>query len=113
VHAYSSDGGSTLTAPYKQILDVTAPGIQGSVLRVGDRLLLSTPVHPSTRRELTVFISSDEGRTWRPGLVVHPGMSGYSDLVPLPGGRVGVLYEAGETSSFATLRFTTFDPSTL
>ena len=108
VHAYSTDGGVTLTAPYSQILDVSAPGIQGSVLRVGDRLLLSTPVHPTARRELTIFISVDEGHTWRPGLVVHPGMSGYSDLVPLPDDRVGVLYEAGETSSFATLRFTTF-----
>ncbi|MEU0094907.1 sialidase family protein [Kribbella sp. NPDC006257] len=110
VHAYSSDGGATLTAPYEEILDVTAPGIQGSVLRVGSRLLLSTPVDPKIRRELTIFVSSDDGRTWRPGLVVHPGMSGYSDLVPLPVGRVGVLYEAGETSSFATIRFATFDP---
>jgi sialidase-1 len=40
-------------------------------------------------------------------------MAGYSDLVPLPDGRVGLFYEAGETSSFATLRFTSFDSSAL
>lgn len=114
VHAYSSDGGATLDAPYSRIEEITAPGIQGSVLRVdGERLLLSTPVHPEIRRELTVFVSEDAGRKWRPGLVVRPGMAGYSDLVPLPGGQVGLFYEAGETSSFATLRFVTFDPSTL
>lgn len=113
VHAYSSDGGATLDSPYEGIKEITAPGIQGSVLRVGDRLLLSTPVHPEIRRELTVFVSDDSGLSWRPGVVVHPGMSGYSDLVALPGGRVGIFYEAGETSSFATLRFTAFDPSTL
>jgi sialidase-1 len=110
VHAYSSDGGATLDSQYEGIAEITAPGIQGSVLRVGDRLLLSTPVHPEIRRELTVFVSSDDGRSWRPGLVVHPGMAGYSDLVPLPGGQVGLFYEAGETSSFATLRFVTFNP---
>ncbi|MEU4391173.1 sialidase family protein [Kribbella sp. NPDC023855] len=113
VHAWSSDGGRTLDSPYEGIAGVTAPGIQGSVVRVGDRLLMSTPVDPSVRRELTVFVSDDSGMSWRPGAVVHPGMSGYSDLVVLPGGRVGVFYEAGETSSFASLRFATFDPFTL
>ena len=113
VHAWSSDGGRTLDSPYEGIAGVTAPGIQGSVLRVGDRLLMSTPVDPSVRRELTVFVSDDSGLSWRPGVVVHPGMSGYSDLVALPDGRVGIFYEAGETSSFATLRFASFDPSTL
>ncbi len=68
-------------------------------------------MHPEIRRELTVFVSSSSGESWQPGLVVHPGMAGYSDLVPLPGGRVGIFYEAGETSSFATLRFVAFDPS--
>jgi sialidase-1 len=114
VGAWSSDGGASLDAPYAGIPEITAPGIQGSVLAPpGGRLLLTTPAHPSIRRELTLFASDDAGRGWRPGLVLHEGMAGYSDLVPLPGGRVGVLYEAGETSSFATLRFTTFDPATL
>src|SRR6266545_2046672 len=113
VHAWSSDGGATLDAPYAGIPEITAPGIQGSVLAVGDRLLLSTPVDPSVPRSLTVFVSEDSGASWRPGLVVHEGMAGYSDLVPLPDGRVGLFYEAGETSSFASLRFTSFDPSAL
>lgn len=113
VHAWSSDGGTTLDAPYAGIPEITAPGIQGSVLAAGDRLLLSTPVHPEIRRELTVFVSDDAGRSWRPGLVVHEGMAGYSDLIPLPDGRIGIFYEAGETSSFATLRFASFDPSAL
>jgi sialidase-1 len=113
VHAWSSDGGRTLDAPYEGIAGVTAPGIQGSVLRFGDRLLMSTPADPAVRRELTVFVSDDAGADWRPGLVVHPGMAGYSDLVALPDGRVGIFYEAGETSSFATVRFAVFDPSTL
>ena len=114
VHAWSSDAGASLDAPYAGIPEITAPGIQGSVLALPDgRLLLTTPVHPDLRRELTVFVSADAGRTWRPGLVLHDGMAGYSDLVALPGGRVGALYEAGETSSFAALRFNVFDPTTV
>jgi sialidase-1 len=109
VHAWSSDGGETLDAPYAGIPEITAPGIQGSVLRLPDgRLLLSTPADPSVRRELTVFVSSDSGATWKPLRVVHEGMAGYSDLVLLADGSVGIFYEAGETSSFASLRFATF-----
>jgi sialidase-1 len=113
VHAYSSDGGEPLDAPYAGIDEITAPGIQGSVLRARERLLLSTPVHPEIRRESTVFVSDDAGQGWRPGVVVHKGMVGYSDLVPLPNGQVGLFYEAGETSSFATLRFASLDPAML
>ncbi|TDW89097.1 exo-alpha-sialidase [Kribbella sp. VKM Ac-2566] len=109
VHAWSSDGGQTLDAPYAGIPEITAPGIQGSVLCLPDgRLLLSTPVNPTSRRELTVFVSADSGTSWKPTLVVHEGMAGYSDLVLLPDGSIGIFYEAGETSSFATLRFATF-----
>ncbi len=109
VHAWSSDGGQTLDAPYAGIPEITAPGIQGSVLCLPDgRLLLSTPVNPTSRRELTVFVSADSGTSWKPALVVHEGMAGYSDLVLLPDGSIGIFYEAGETSSFATLRFATF-----
>jgi sialidase-1 len=114
VHAWSSDEGATLDAPYAGIPEITAPGIQGSVLTLPDgRLLLSTPVDPSVRRELTVFVSEDSGQSWRPGLVVHSGMAGYSDLVLLSDGRFGIFYEAGETSSFAGLRFASFDSAVL
>ncbi|WP_410785608.1 sialidase family protein [Kribbella sp. C-35] len=114
VHAWSSDGGQTLDAPYVGIPEITAPGIQGSVLCLPDgRLLLSTPVNPTSRRELTVFVSEDSGGSWKPDLVVHEGMAGYSDLVLLPDGSIGIFYEAGETSSFATLRFATFAPERL
>ncbi|WP_432881845.1 sialidase family protein [Kribbella sp. CA-245084] len=109
VHAWSSDSGQTLDAPYAGIPEITAPGIQGSVVCLPDgRLLLSTPVNPTSRRELTVFVSEDSGVSWEPALVVHEAMAGYSDLVLLADGSVGIFYEAGETSSFATLRFATF-----
>ena len=47
VHAWSSDGGADARCAVRGIPEITAPGIQGSVLTLpGDRLLLSTPVQP-------------------------------------------------------------------
>lgn len=115
VQAVSADGGDTLTGTYNELPTVTAPGIQGSVIRVDGRLFLSTPADPDRRRGLTVFVSDDDGGTWRAGTVLHAGPAGYSDLVPCEDGRVGILYEAGDgddASSFASIRFRTFDPRT-
>ena len=115
VQAISVDGGETLTGPYSEVPEITAPGIQGSVVRFGDRLLLSTPADPERRRRLSVFASDDDGLSWRTGIVLHPGPAGYSDLVPLEDGRVGILYESGDAddaSSFACIRFQSFDPRT-
>lgn len=116
VQARSIDGGESLTGPYAAVEGVTAPGVQGSILAVRDRLILTTPSDPTRRRDLTVFVSDDAGATWRPGAVLHSGPAGYSDLVALPDGRVGLLFEGGDgsdASSFATLRFLTFDPMSL
>lgn len=47
------------------------------------------------RRNLTVRLSYDEGKSWPIKKVVEPGSSGYSDLAVLPDGTILCLYEAG------------------
>ena len=47
------------------------------------------------RRNLTVKLSSDHGRTWPVSRVLEPGPSAYSDLAVLPDGTVLCLYESG------------------
>ncbi len=102
--AYSSDGGLTYDTPFAAEPGITTPVAQNSVLRFsavdrGDAhniLVYCCPGHPSKRRDLSILISDDEGKSWHGSTVLHPGPAAYSDLVKLGEDRVGVLFEAGE-----------------
>lgn len=107
VRAVSYDGGQSLTHPFNGCTGQFTPDIQGSVVTLDGRtILLSTPADPQRRRNLTVH-SSDDGHTWLASTVIHPGPSGYSDLVELASDRVGVLFEAGDTDYREQIRFAT------
>ncbi|MBZ6101436.1 exo-alpha-sialidase [Streptomyces olivaceus] len=110
--ALSRDGGDSFTAPFRALPDLYAPQVQGAVLRLGDRLLLSAPADPDRRRTMTVRSSYDGGATWEGadrGAVVTRDWSGYSDLVPVDdGGTVGLLYEAGTADARDEIRFARF-----
>ncbi|MFW6600255.1 sialidase family protein [Propionibacteriaceae bacterium Y2011] len=110
VGAWSTDGGESLVAPYAPATVITAPIIQGSVLAHGDVVLLSVPSNPDKRQRMTIYRSTDAGASWREAHVVTEQLAGYSDLVDL-GDRVGLLYETGAASSFATLEFTVLPES--
>jgi sialidase-1 len=49
----------------------------------------------SDRRNLTVRLSYDEGRSWPVARVIDPGIAGYSDLAATGDGRIYCLYERG------------------
>ncbi len=49
----------------------------------------------SERRNLTLQVSDDEGRHWRPVQVIDPGISAYSDMAVDSRGDLLVLYEKG------------------
>jgi sialidase-1 len=53
-------------------------------------------VHPYGRYNLTLRASVDEGATWSAGRTLWPHPGSYSDLLPLPDGSIGVVYERGE-----------------
>jgi hypothetical protein len=44
--------------------------------------------------------------TWSAGTLITAGPAGYSDLIALPGGLVGVLHEAGVSNSFERIDMT-------
>jgi sialidase-1 len=99
----SYDGGETWTTP---MLDVTLiePVCQASILQWRDRLYFSNPA-ATTRVNMTVRMSLDEGITWPFSHVIYIGPSAYSCLTPLPDGTVGCLYERGERSPYEKLTF--------
>ena len=103
VIATSSDGGATFNEPFVAERNITSPVVQNSLIRFAatDRednrniLVYCGPGHPNERRDLTILVSYDEGKTWGRKTVIHPGPAAYSDLIKLDSERIGTLYEAG------------------
>ncbi|MCX4438068.1 sialidase family protein [Streptomyces mirabilis] len=107
----SRDGGDSFTATFRDLPGLYAPQVQGSVLRLGDRILLACPGDPDRRRTMMIRSSYDGGRTWDSvdrGTVVTTDWSGYSDLVGIGGGAVGLLYEGGAVDARDEVRFARF-----
>ena len=100
----SRDGGLTWTTPADDEA-LVEPVCQASLIRYGrDKLLFANPA--STQRErMTVRLSRDGGHTWPVERLVHAGPSAYSNLVELPKGGVGLLYEKGEKSPYESIVF--------
>lgn len=106
----SEDGGVGFDDP-EPVPELPDPGVNADQIRVDQqaddsRLLFSNPADEQERAELTVRLSCDNGASWSSGSVLHPGPAGYSTMVMLPNGRVGVFAEHGETESHGELTFT-------
>jgi sialidase-1 len=102
--AYSSDGGATFDSPFVAERHITSPVVQNSTIRFaatdrGDKrnvLIHCGPGDPKQRRDLTMLLSFDEGKTWEHRAVIQSGPAAYCDLVKLNNNEIGVLYEAGK-----------------
>lgn len=118
--ATSSDGGETFDAPFADQEDLVVPVVQASLLAMDpagggavSTLLLSAPSHGEERVDLRVRVSTDAGGTWSAGFLVGPGPAGYSDLIDLSGGLVGVLFETGDDVAHQRIEFATVGSSRL
>ena len=107
LHSVSNTGGESWSPPACDEALVNA-GCQASVLGLsqGERLLVSnpegayfSPALPNSRSGMTVHVSDDAAGSWqRLNLTFDSGgvngsRAGYSSLVALPGGRVGLAWE--------------------
>jgi sialidase-1 len=91
-----------------------SPNCQGSIIRCTlasahekNRVLFSNPAGTS-RNNMTVRLSYDEGKTWPIAKQLHSGPSAYSCLAVLPDGDIACLYEAGSTSPYENIVFRRF-----
>lgn len=102
----SKDGGMTWGefGPDETLIE---PGCQASLIRHGERLLFSNPA-AEQRVRMTVWASSDGGRTWPHAKLLHEGPCAYSSLAVLGDGTVGCLYERGESRPYETITFAHF-----
>ncbi len=94
----SNDGGSSWSIP---VYDSTLiePNCQGSLLRYSfmpDILLFSNPKHKKKRKNLSISISNDGGKTWTKQIGVFAKKSAYSDMIVLDNGNILCLFESGK-----------------
>jgi sialidase-1 len=111
--ALSTDGGTTFSTPTPdpQLPD---PSNNGAIIRYDARadasnaraqwLVFSNTADSTQRRNLTLRLSCDGGRTWPTSRVVVDGAAGYSTLAALPGGDMGLLYERGRYEAITFMR---------
>ncbi|MFD1145044.1 sialidase family protein [Larkinella insperata] len=93
----SKTGGETWE-PVRVAQDLPDPVCQGSMIDYQPRrgkhvLLFSNPNSQTGRENLTIRVSTDDGRNWSAGKTVYSGPAAYSDLVIQQDRRIGVLYE--------------------
>jgi sialidase-1 len=108
--ATSRDGGVTWTKIEEESA-LRDNGCMASVFRytfpdgkTTSRLLYSGP--DSKKRENgTVYLSSDEGKTWPVKKVLFPGSFAYSVLTALPDGTIGCLFETDDANRIVFARF--------
>ena len=85
------------------------PVCQASLIRLETGAILFSNPASARRETMTVRVSRDEGRTWKSSRVLHAGPAAYSSLTPLPGWRIGCLYERGNEKPYERIvlaRFT-------
>jgi sialidase-1 len=76
---------------------VSHPGLPGA----NRPLLLHSSPHTTKRdhrerKNVSIHLSRDDGRTWPVRRLLQPGPSAYSDLAVLPDGTVLCFYESGK-----------------
>lgn len=105
----SMDGGATWDTTYFDT-NLPDPVCQGSLLSFKSidgktYIVFSNPADPSRRNNLTLRISSDDGRTWfknflidKDGTDPNNDFTAYSDIVKISETEIGILYERNNYS---------------
>lgn len=104
----STDRGQTWGKAYFET-ELKDPACNGDIIRYSystdegsegkSRLLHSLPESTTTRENVTVYLSEDDGETWPIKKRLVDGYSAYSSLTVLPDGTIGALVEEGKWDS--------------
>ena len=97
--AISRNAGKKWSAIYPDTA-LTEPVCEGNLIQYKfpgkkEALLFSNPASTTSRTQMTVRISYDNGKTWPLKKLVYEGPSAYSCLTVLPNGNPALFYEAG------------------
>ena len=87
----SKDNGQTW-ATYKN-KDLLDPGCNASLVKYDELLLFTNAFDSKYRKNLSLSISVDQGRTWAKNQTIYTGESAYSSMTKLKNGDIGVFFE--------------------
>ena len=87
----SKDNGQTW-ATYKN-KDLQDPGCNASLVKYDELLLFTNAFDSKYRKNLSLSISEDQGRTWAKNQTIYTGESAYSSMTKLKNGDIGVFFE--------------------
>jgi sialidase-1 len=95
----SADGAGRWS-PFRLDKHLPDPVCMASMVRYSDkpsRILFANPANPDgrERKNVTIRLSEDDGKTWPVSRTLEAGPSGYSDLAVTPDGMIHCLYERG------------------
>ena len=92
----SDDGATKWSKPIRDPA-LPEPICMGSLVRLGDRVLFSNPHNTAgrDRRNVSIHVSEDSGKSWKHRRSIESGFSGYSDLAVGKDDSVFCLYERG------------------
>ena len=107
----SNDGGKSWS-PIQADTMLIEPVCEGSLIsyvyhRKKRCLIFSNPASKTSRSNMTVRISYNNGKTWPFQKVFYSGPSAYSNVTVLPDGNIGCLYEAGYNKPYEGIVFQT------
>jgi sialidase-1 len=91
----SADGGVTW-GEQSVWPELSANACNGDLLRLPDGTLLHSLPNSMKRENVSLFVSTDEGRSWQFLETLVEGPSVYSSLTLLPDGKVGALVEKND-----------------
>jgi sialidase-1 len=97
--AVSRNGGKTWSH-IKADTTLIEPVCEGNLLQYKfegkkEALLFSNPASKTSRTQMTIRVSYDDGRSWAFKKLLYSGPSAYSCMTVLPNGNIGCFYEAG------------------
>lgn len=86
------------------------PSCNAAIIRYRHRgkncLLFVNAASRDDRRNLTLKVSTDEGKSWTAGRTIFSGSSAYSDLVVMKNGDIGILFEKNNYRENVFVRYT-------
>jgi len=98
---WSYDNGTTWTQQMKYDTALGGKMCDVGVINYSSEekmLLVSQPTDPKKRMNLTIRLSTDEGKTWKVNKLLEEGGATYSDLAILPDKSIICLYGNGGTN---------------